>query len=199
MENQYFEDYFNKTEIEKRKSVMKKWMEEDKESAYLCKKVYDYRYQPHGKGDVKDYFLRGWVLLCGLKNGMKVKPNRHTNKMMSEIKDCFALKEYEAAPEDLREIFFKEYVNMTEFYIELSFQDRSYSSGFLGLMKMDHTRVLEKLAKEIYAISYTVPRRMNCFEEFKPVREAMEQGVRNKFEDHFSIFEKVVQGNETKN
>lgn len=198
MENQFRDEYFKITDIDKRKSFMKKWIDTNKEEAAPYKRVYDLRYQARGKTDIKDYFVRGWVLLCGLKNGISVKANRVTNKMMDEIKDCFGLKQYDEASDEMKDIFFKEYVNMAEFYIELAFKDRSYSSGFLGLMKMDDSRVKEKLAKEIYAISYHVPKKLSCFEEMKPVRDAMAEGFRNKFEDDYDILEKVIRDNESK-
>lgn len=199
METQYRAEYLRLTDIEKRKKLMEQWVKVDEKGSVLYKQVFDYRYQVRSEADTKDYFIRGWVLLCGLKNGISVKLNRHTKQMMDEIKECFALKAYYEADAGLKEVFYQEYVNMTEFYIELAFRDRSYSSGFLGLMKMDESRIKEKLAKEIYAIAYHVPKKLHCFEEMKPVREAMCQGFKNKFEDDSKILEKVIYDNEIKN
>lgn len=192
------EEYFRKTDVEQRKTIMQEMRKEYSDEIRAYSRIHDLRYASRKKDKVLDYFIRGWVLLTGLGGALKLRPDKRTMKQLDEIKDCLCLDEYNASSPEDKEIFDREYLNMTEFYINMALKDKSYGSAFMGLMRISDDKMREKIATEIYAVSYRVPKKLDCIDVMEPIRLAMTKGYAKIFPDYTQVLERIIDENNAK-
>lgn len=196
MENKLIESYFNTTEIEQRKKLMAQ-MDLDKdniENYELIRKIYELRYNKrHGSKDkVQDYFIRGWVLLGGIRASSAALKNRQCQKAIKEVQECLGLDKYDAYSDLEKNILQKEYVNMTELYIDLALRDKSYGSTLFGIMRLSNEKIIEKLALEIYTLGFSIPKKTGHENAMKPLTMAMCQGFKNKCGNNYDLLQGFI-------
>lgn len=146
----WLEGYNMSTTGEEKKQFLDMGLAEDASPEnMLRKKLWEVRYTQKGKVTGYDSFMALWMEL-----GYEQKQMGHffgkgrAKKKMAKLADGFMFAE--GTSESLKDVLFKEYVNLVAVYISLCQKDKNYKSIILGVGSMKEESLVYKIAEDVY-------------------------------------------------
>lgn len=155
--------------------------------------LWEKRYQEmSGKGrnnGLQDTYLKTWMDFSFAVD--KINSRFLRNSQLKEIRKDLAVMGPEVVAEygeSGEKVLYAELYHMANLYMELCSEDNSYASVLFGLGKMKKESFVNKIAKEVYAVGYAVPRGLDLVEECRLLTKA----VTEAFYDQFPNFEDAL-------
>lgn len=173
--------YYLPTEGDERKKALDKAVSKglEPEKNQIRKEIWERRY---GEQEGVDRFLTGWLNLSYYANVVRnnLMAKFHKNDMAQTQKYlCYDIvKKY---GKDGEEVLFMELYHLVDFYIDICLRDKKYGGIILGLGTMKEERLIEKIANDIYRVSYCVPSALGIMDEHELLAKAAVQCYFNRF------------------
>lgn len=186
--------YYLPTDGEERKAALNKAMAMglEPEKNEIRKEIWERRY-----GDQKgvDRFLTGWMNMSYYANVVRSNfvAKFHKNDMIQTQKYlCYDLvKKYGKLGE---EVLFMELYHLVDFYIDICLRDKKYGGVILGLGTLKEEKLIEKIAGDVYRVSYGVPSGLGLMEEHKLLGKAAVQCYYHRFPKAKDKMEQLING-----
>ena len=172
----------------------------DPEKDKIRRVLWEIRYpEIEGKSNDKnnglqDTFLRAWMTFSFASD--RVKSRFARNGLLKELKKELSI----MGPEVVREfgdageaVLYDELYHMSGLYLELCSEDRGYGSIILGLGKMKKESFVAKVAGEVYAVGYKVPRALGLEEECRLLTKAATEAFYDKFLNYEEYLDRLIQ------
>jgi len=187
--------YYLPTDGEERKQALDKAIAKglEPEKNQIRKEIWERRY---GEQEGVDRFLTGWLNLSYYANIVRnnFMAKFHKNEMEQTQKYlCYDIvKKYGKAGE---EVLFMELYHMADFYIDICLRDKKYGGVILGLGTMKEEKLVEKIASDIYRVSYCVPPVLGIMDEHDLLAKAAVQCYYNRFPRAKESLDKLLDEN----
>jgi len=145
------DDYYMETDGMRRKALLDQALAaEDTEENRMRLLLWNKRYTDHkGKYDGTDHFFRVWVDLPFIvKECNSFLGKKKAGKRKAEVLETLGLNIPEEKPE-YRDVWYREFVNFCSTYIQISRNDRSYSTTLFGIGAIPEDSLLKKIAADL--------------------------------------------------
>ena len=145
------DDYYMETDGMRRKALLDQALAaEDTEENRMRLLLWNKRYTDHkGKYDGTDHFFRVWVDLPFIvRECNSFLGKRKAGKRRAEVLETRGLNIPEENPE-YRDLWYREFVNFCSTYIQISRNDRSYSTTLFGIGAIPEDNLLKKIAADL--------------------------------------------------
>ncbi len=145
------DDYYMETDGMRRKALLDQALAvEDTEENHLRLRLWNKRYTDgRGKYDGTDHFFKVWVDLPFIvKECNSFLGKRKAGKRKAEILEVLGLDILGEKPE-YRDVCYREFVNFCSTYIQISRNDRSYSTTLFGIGAIPEDTLLKKIASDL--------------------------------------------------
>ena len=144
-----------------------------------------------GKIDGVDHFMRGWMNLPFIASQKKgLFGARKYKKELEEFMQTFLLDDL-AENEAFSDVFYREYLNFVCFYIQISNNDKSYSSLVLGIGKMPESSLLKKLAQDLCQKTIFYPKEMGIYEKQSLLAKAARDAFALYYPDAVDLYDQI--------
>lgn len=153
----------------------------------LRKKLWEIRYTQKGKVTGYDSFMALWMEL-----GYEQKQMGHffgkgrAKKKLAKLADGFMFAE--GTSESLKDVLFKEYVNLVAVYISLCQKDKNYKSIILGVGSMKEESLVYKIAEDVYNTGCGAAILCGMTEEYEPLMRATKAAFLQAFPQDIGIW-----------
>lgn len=175
------EAFYLPTEGEERKKALEIAIAKglDSEENEIRKEILERRYELE---EGVDQFLAGWLNLMYYANvvrsGFMAKFHKKDMQKTQE-KLCFDIVEKYGKKGE--EILFMELYHLVDFYIDICERDKKYNGILLGLGTIKKEKLIEKIATDIYRVSYSVPNVLERNDAYDLLIKAGTQCYYNRF------------------
>lgn len=190
------EAFYMPTDGDERKKALERAIAEglEPEENEIRKLVLERRYDEQPG---VDQFLAAWLNLMYyanvVKSGFMAKFHKKDMQKTQE-KLCFDLvQKYGKKGE---EILFMELYHLVDFYIDICQRDKKYNGIILGLGTMKKEKLIEKIALDIYRVSYSVPGVLDKMDEYQLLIKAGTQCYYNRFPNQKENLDKLLKKQE---
>jgi hypothetical protein len=184
----WLEGYNMSTTGEEKKPFLDAGLAEDpSEANQLRKKLWEARYTKKGQLTGYDAFMAQWMEL-----GYQQKQLEHVfgkgraRKKLKKIAQNLMMEE--GTTEELREVLFREYVNLIAVYIDLCQKDKNYKSVILGMGTMKDETLVHKIANDVYRTGCGAAILGNMTEELQLVMQAAKSAYLLSFPQEISAW-----------
>lgn len=197
-EKDWVTKYYRELDREKRQEILEQVIAEegmspDKE---VRKRLLEERYEQTKKEKTQvDRFIRAWMTLAYTKNVSGGLFGR--KKLLKDRESILKDWNFELARqygEEGERALYQELHNMTELYLTLCQDDKSYSSMLLGLGKMNKDSLIAKMAREIYMMAYELPQELGMEEELRLFTRAATDVYYEMFPKNRALLELKIRG-----
>lgn len=164
--------------------------EEESAENLLRKKLWEARYTQKGKITGYDAFMALWMEL-----GYEQKQMGHffgkgrAKKKMAKLAKDFMFAE--GTSEALKDVLFREYVNLVAVYISLCQKDKNYKSIILGVGSMKEESLVYKIAEDVYTTGCGAAVLGGMTEEYELLMRASKAGFLSAFPQEIGIWSSV--------
>lgn len=187
------EAFYLPTDGEERKKALERAIAEGLESEEneIRKEVLERRY---GGQPGVDQFLAAWMNLMYYANvvrsGFMAKFHRKEMLKTQEML-CFDLvKKYGKKGE---EVLFMELYHLIDFYIDICQRDKKYNGLILGLGTIKKEKMIEKIANDVYRVSYCISPVLDRMAEYDLLINAGTQCYYNRFPNQKENLERLIE------
>ena len=173
------DNYYMETDGMRRKEYLNEALKkEDSHENRLRQKLWEKRYtDARGRYDKADHFLRAWLDLPILVKDMKgIFGKSRVRKGVQEIRDTFLLDLLKENLEN-KDVWYREFVHLACFYIQVSTTDRSYTTTLFGIGKLPEDNLVKKIAADLCHKTITCPEILG----FRKDQEVLAQAARDAF------------------
>ena len=168
------DNYYMETDGIRRKEFLDVALEgSDSRENQLRGMLWEKRYtDAQGKYDDADRFLKIWMDLPFLaKTKVGLFGKSRVRKGVEEIRERLLLDLLKESPE-YEEVWYREFIQLSCLYIQISKGDRSYSTTLFGIGKLPEDNLLRKIAADLCEKTITYPHVLGFFEEQKLLARA---------------------------
>ena len=197
-EKDWVTKYYRELDREKRQEILEQAIAEEgmNPATEVRKKLLEQRYEKTKKQKTEiDCFIRAWMTLAYTKNigGGPFSRKKLLKDRENILKDWnFALaRQY---GEEGERALYQELHNMTELYLSLCLEDRSYSSMILGIGRMSKDSLIAKIAREVYTMAYEIPGELGMEEELQLFTKAATDVYYEMFPKNRDLLELKIHG-----
>ncbi|MDO4478264.1 MAG: hypothetical protein Q4B73_04385 [Lachnospiraceae bacterium] len=160
--------------------------EENKARRYLLEK----RYGKTTKDGTPDKYMGAWLEVTFAYEGLKKKkePSKSSVKSIDKILKSIGLDAYDFG-EMGEKVLYDELYHMAVLFINLSLEDKQYSSVILGFGHISEDKLQRKIARDVVKTGYIVPEVV----KFKHY-ELWEKAALEAYVDYFPDMEDYIEG-----
>lgn len=195
MEKPWENQYYHELKVDKRKKML------DDAIAYegmspeneLRQKLLEARYgKSLGRGRRVDFFIRGWVTLSMLPNSVSPRNKKKRAREIQSIMDDWKFELASEYGETGKRILYEEFCNMTLAYIDTCRHDKTYGAVILGMGRISEDSMMEKIARDVFNVAYSIPEELGISEDLKIFTQAATAMVCEAFPDIEEEFLELV-------
>ena len=210
------ENYYRETDGDRRRDILKEQIQKDapdKESISVPEfasgstsaavtgqanqirlKLWEARYlDEKGRRTGTDNYLKLWNMIAVAAEHRKSLFGKKTVRVFEEqvrqVLQVGLLREYQ----EQEELWYDEYMNFFDFYINICQTDKSYTNVLFHLAKISEEQLVLKLAEDLWEKTVHLPKELGLSGEFRLLAAAAEDSFLTHFPEEREVHQRVWQ------